>query len=70
MVTRDGWKYVCTPGNDWLLHNLREDPYEQANLCYDTAYQTQKERCHAELERWIRETGDEFELPEIALEPQ
>jgi len=68
VVTRDGWKYVCTPGNDWLLHDLDEDPYEQANLCYDTVYQREKERCHAELERLIRETGDEFELPDVSVE--
>jgi arylsulfatase A-like enzyme len=67
VVTRDGWKYVCTPGNDWLLHNLNEDQYEQANLCYDSVYQAQKERCHAELARWIEETGDEFVMPEIGL---
>lgn len=67
VVTRDGWKYVCTPGNDWLLHNVAEDPYEQANLCYDTIYQERKELLHAELGRWIRETGDDFELPEITL---
>ncbi|MFW5738634.1 MAG: sulfatase/phosphatase domain-containing protein, partial [Spirochaetota bacterium] len=67
VVTRDGWKYVCTPNNDWLLHNLNEDPYEQANLCYDTVYQHEKERCHAELERLVRETGDEFELPDVSV---
>lgn len=67
VVMRDGFKYVCTPGNDWLLHNLNEDPYEQANLCYDSVYQQEKERCHAELARWVRETGDEFELPDISL---
>lgn len=67
IVTRDGWKYVCTPGNDWLLHDLREDPFEQANLCYDTVYQREKERCHAELVAWIERTGDTFEMPDIEL---
>ncbi len=68
VVTRDGWKYVCTPGNDWLLFNLNEDPYEQANLCYDIVYQADKERCHHELQSWIEQTGDNFELPGIELE--
>jgi hypothetical protein len=68
VVTRDGWKYVCTPGNDWLLHDLRTDPYEQANLCYDVVFQSQKERCHELLADWIRGTGDEFPLPDIRLE--
>ncbi len=64
---RDGWKYVCTPGNDWQLFNTQEDPYEQANHVYDRAYQEQKERLHARLEQWIKETGDEFELPDISI---
>ena len=67
VVTRDGWKYVCTPGNDWLLHNLREDSLEQANLCYDTVYQREKERCHAELVSWIERTNDTFQMPDIEL---
>ena len=67
VVTRDGWKYVCTPGNDWLLHDLTEDPFEQANLCYDVVYQREKERCHAELLSWIERTGDTFEMPDIGL---
>ncbi|TVQ27592.1 MAG: hypothetical protein EA382_03380 [Spirochaetaceae bacterium] len=70
VVTRDGWKYVCTPGNDWLLFNLNEDPYEQANLCYDTIYQADKERCHAELRSWIERTGDSFDLPDVTLPPR
>lgn len=68
VVTRDGWKYVCTPGNDWLLFNTAADPYEQANYVYDRAFQQQKERCHERLARWIEETGDAFSLPDIQLE--
>ena len=67
VVTRDGWKYVCTPGNDWLLFNTAEDPYEQANYVYDRFFQRQKERCHALLARWIEATGDTFALPDIRL---
>jgi len=67
VVTQDGWKYVCTPDNDWLLFDLGEDPYEIANLCYNTNHQKQKERLHALLEGWIKRTGDEFPLPDISL---
>lgn len=67
VVTRDRWKYVCTPGNDWLLFNTAEDPYEQANYVYDRFYQDQKERCHGLLARWIEATGDTFPLPDISL---
>jgi len=67
VVTQDGWKYVCTPENDWLLFDNNEDPYEIANLCYNVNHQEQKERLHGLLEGWIHRTGDEFPLPDIAL---
>ena len=67
VVTRDGWKYACTPGGDWLLFNLAEDPFEQANQVFNERYRAQKERCHALLAEWIATTGDHFPLPDIAL---
>ncbi len=67
VVTRDGWKYVCTPGNDWLLFDLNDDPNEMNNLCYNTRFQVQKERLHGELVRRLEQTGDAFVLPDIAL---
>lgn len=68
VVMRDGWKYVCMPGVDWLLHDTVSDPFEQANLAHDIVFQEQKERCHQRLARWIHETGDVFELPVIGLD--
>ncbi|MCY4484707.1 MAG: hypothetical protein OXC12_17685 [Spirochaetaceae bacterium] len=68
VVTRDGWKYACTPGHDWLLFNTGEDPFERANYVYDAAFQPQKERCHRLLAEWIAATADRFPLPEIALD--
>ena len=62
---RDGWKFVCTPGHDWLLFDTFCNPFEQANYVFDRAFQDQKERCHARRARWIGETGGEFTLPEI-----
>ena len=67
VVTRDGWKYACTPGNDWLLFHNADDPYEQANHVFDAYYQQRKERCHRLLADWIESTGDRFPLPDIAL---
>ena len=67
VLMRDGWKYVCTPNNDWLLYNTVEDPYEQSNLVYFTPCQEIKERCHQRLSRWIEETGDSFEIPDIDI---
>jgi arylsulfatase A-like enzyme len=67
VVTRDGWKYVCMPGHEWLLHHLPSDPYEQANLAYDSTYQGDKERLQGRLQQWIVDTADSFDLPDITL---
>jgi arylsulfatase A-like enzyme len=67
VVTKDGWKYVCFPGDDWLLFDLKDDPYEIANLCHDTMYQDKKQELQELLQSWIHQTGDSFELPDITL---
>ena len=67
LYNHPGWKYVCTPHNDWLLYDTADDPYEQANLVYWYDHQEAKQRCHRRLARWIAETGDAFELPGIDL---
>ncbi|MEE2753046.1 MAG: sulfatase [Candidatus Latescibacterota bacterium] len=67
VLMRDGWKYACTPGQDWMLFNTSDDPYEQANYVNDAAFQSQKERCHNRLAQWIEETDDTFDLPEIGV---
>ena len=67
VVTRDGWKYACTPGSDWMLFDTANDPCEQANYVFDAAFQKQKERCHRLLAEWIASTGDRFPLPDVAL---
>lgn len=63
VVTRDGWKYVCQPGHDWLLHDLNSDPFEQANLAHDSCFKDQRSRCLHLLQDWITQTGDDFPLP-------
>jgi len=63
VVTRDGWKYVCFPGHDWLLFNLHDDPYEQHNLAHDDVFKDRRAALHDRLARWIAETGDAFGLP-------
>ncbi len=67
VVFRDGWKYVAMPGHDWLLHNTADDPFEQANYAHDTVFEAERARCLSRLERWIKDTGDSFELPEATL---
>jgi arylsulfatase A-like enzyme len=67
VLMRDNWKYVCMPGQDWLLFDLNSDPFEMANLCFDTVFNEQRERCHARLAEWIAETGDTFLLPPVEI---
>jgi arylsulfatase A-like enzyme len=63
VVTRDGWKYVCTPGMDWLMFNLNEDKYEQRNLTHHESYFEKREELRDILLGFIEKTGDSFELP-------
>jgi arylsulfatase A-like enzyme len=66
LVTRDGWKYVCLTGTPWLLFNLNEDPYEQANLVHNSRYAQQRKKLNERLKQWVAETGDSFTLPDLA----
>ena len=63
VVTRDKWKYVCMPNQRWLMFNLNDDPYEQANLAFNTKFRPQRERLHGCLTDWIKHTGDTFAMP-------
>ena len=65
VVTRDGWKYAAQPGQDWLLFHTDEDRYEMANYVYDNAFGAKHRELRERLERWMIETGDEFELPPV-----
>jgi arylsulfatase A-like enzyme len=65
VVTRDGWKYVCLEHQPWLLFDLTEDPYEQANLAFDTAFGSHRRRLQRRLARWIADTADDFPLPKL-----
>jgi arylsulfatase A-like enzyme len=64
IVTRDGWKYVCFDGISFLMFNLNEDPYEQANLAHNVRYRAERKRLLERLRQWVNDTGDKFNLPE------
>lgn len=66
IVTKDGWKYVAVEGREWLMYNLKDDPYEQMNMALIADYIPKKLELNHLLGQWIRKTGDTFELPEIA----
>jgi hypothetical protein len=45
------------------MFDLNEDPYEQANLAFNSKYRVKREELSAKLAEWIEKTGDEFPLP-------
>ena len=63
LVTRDGWKYACFDNTSWMLFNLNEDPYEQANLAHDNRYRAERQRLIQRLRQWVADTGDKFNIP-------
>ncbi len=64
IVTRDNWKYTVLEGQPWMLFNLNEDPYEQANHAHNSLYHAERRGLQARLAEWIDCTGDSFILPE------
>ena len=63
IITRDRWKYICSPGNDWFLFDLKTDPFEMANLAFDIRYRDKKIELHRFLKSTMDHLGDRFELP-------
>lgn len=64
LVTKDGYKYGCFEGVDWVLYDLNQDPYEQMNLAHDNRYKDLRKRLKKELKDWIDRTEDCFAIPE------
>jgi arylsulfatase A-like enzyme len=64
VVTRDGWKYVVLEGQPWLLFNLNEDPFEQANLAHNHVFWPQRRRLQEILRTLLTHHDDTFALPE------
>ena len=65
VITKDAYKYVCFEKQSWLLFNLKDDPYEQMNLCHNSKYWPKLRELNEILKQWIHKTGDKFDLPEI-----
>jgi hypothetical protein len=64
IVTKDGWKYACFDGISWMMYNLNEDPYEQANLAHNNTYRAERKKLISRLKQWVADTGDEFNIPD------
>ncbi len=60
----NGWKLVCTENFTWLLFNLNEDPYEEANQAQNNEHRAERKRLLARLKQWVTDTGDRFSVSE------
>ena len=65
IVTKNRWKYVALENHEWLLFNLKEDPYEVMNMAHIVDYMPVMHELNAALKAWIDKAGDSFPLPEI-----
>ena len=63
VVTRDGWKYACVDGGEWLLFNLRDDPHEMNNLAFNTQYKEKRSELNGLLRDLAAKNGDTFSFP-------
>jgi arylsulfatase A-like enzyme len=63
IVTTDGWKLVCVENFTWMLFNLNEDPYEQANQAQNNMFRAERKRLLNRLGQWIADTKDSFSIP-------
>ncbi|MFW5839060.1 MAG: sulfatase [Planctomycetota bacterium] len=64
IVTTDGWKYVCFENMPFLMFDMNNDPYEQANLAHNSKYYDKHRQLLQRLREWVESTGDSFALPE------
>jgi arylsulfatase A-like enzyme len=67
IITKEGWKYVCFEGIEWLLFYLPNDPFEEQNFAHNTLYQQKKYELNCQLQKWLDKTRDSFRLPLITL---
>ena len=65
LVTRDGWKYVATPGQPMYLFDLNKDPYELCNMAHTSQGRPKRKELNDRLAELLRREHDDFLLPEF-----
>jgi arylsulfatase A-like enzyme len=58
MIRTHDWKYCYASTGASQLYNLEKDPGETKNLIQEPPARAAKEKLHARLAQWMRETGD------------
>ncbi len=54
---------MCVENFTWMLFNLNEDPYEQANQAQNNEFRDKRKKLLERLRQWVSDTGDHFPLP-------
>ena len=62
LIRTQEWKYAYHSNGTSELFNLRKDPGETNNLIGEASARAVKEKLHARLAQWMRETGDTRKL--------
>lgn len=62
LIRTHEWKYSYHSNGTSELWNLRKDPGETKNLIDDPSARAVREKLHARLAQWMRETGDARKL--------
>lgn len=64
VITRDGWKFDCSPLGYHELYNLKDDPHETRNLALDPENRPLMRELLGSIRKWQERTEDTVELPE------
>jgi arylsulfatase A-like enzyme len=65
-IRTKSWVYAYGADGDWVLYDLREDPFELVNLVDDPRYEAEKRRLRARVESWRSEIRDDRPLARAA----
>ena len=66
-IRTEEWKYAATAYGDWLLYNIKEDPYELKNLASSNEHREKKFELKNALKEWLGSIGDDFEIGDGVL---
>ena len=55
---------MCFEDRSWLMFNLNDDPYEEADLAQNSRYKVERKKLISRVRQWVADTGDKFSIPE------
>ena len=64
-VRTERYTYIRSLAGPWLLYDNAEDPYQMRNLVDDPARAETQQELEADLQGWLRRTGDDFQPRDV-----